>query len=160
MQFLNHQETVSNVETLKACFILTTSGRLETRTIKHALVAFTLMERYLIHFEDNYRQMYTQAFLQLARDNGDQGLSFGQSQGRTGSPAKASGKMAHDSGMLQPFNNERSFSSPGKLSMGSSPVPQKAKSGAWNPAKGKSYSQSHNEVDLICACRPDQKIRA
>ena len=61
VQFLNHQETVTNVETLKASMILLSSGRMDSKTIRSALVAFTLMERYLIHFEDNFRQTYETA---------------------------------------------------------------------------------------------------
>lgn len=34
---------------------------MDSKTIRQALVAFTLMERYLIHFEDNYRQVFQQA---------------------------------------------------------------------------------------------------
>ena len=35
--------------------ILLSSGRMDSKTIRSALVAFTLMERYLIDFEDNFR---------------------------------------------------------------------------------------------------------
>ncbi len=65
---MNQQETVSNVETLKACMILITNGAMDSKTIRQALVAFTLMERYLVHFEDNYRSVYTQAAKQTIRD--------------------------------------------------------------------------------------------
>ena len=41
---------------------------MDSKTIRQALVAFTLMERYLVHFEDNYRSMYTQAAKQTIRD--------------------------------------------------------------------------------------------
>ena len=58
-----------NEETLKACMILlSSSGRMDSKTIRQALVAFTLMERYLSHFEDNYRQVFTQAEKQVRRD--------------------------------------------------------------------------------------------
>ena len=39
--------------------ILMSSGRLDSKTIRQALIAFMLMERYLIYFEDNYRQLFT-----------------------------------------------------------------------------------------------------
>ena len=58
------------METLKACMILVSSGRMDSKTIRQALVAFTLMERYLIHFEDNYRQVFQQAQKQMLRDMG------------------------------------------------------------------------------------------
>ena len=68
-QYLNQQETVTNVESLKACMILLSSGRMDSKTLNNALIAFTLMERYLIHFEDNYRQVCTQAEKQTRREN-------------------------------------------------------------------------------------------
>ena len=82
-QFLNHQETVTNVETLKTSMILLVSGRMDGNTIRHALVAFTLMERYLIHFEDNYREIYKQAENQVRREEmGTESSSHGHHGGR------------------------------------------------------------------------------
>ena len=49
------------METLKACIILVASSKMDLKTLRQALVAFTLMERYLIHFEDNCRDLYKQA---------------------------------------------------------------------------------------------------
>ena len=41
--------------------MLTVNGKLDSKTIRQALVAFTLMEHELTHFEDNYRQVFQQA---------------------------------------------------------------------------------------------------
>lgn len=49
------------METVKASMILLSSGRMDSKTIRQALVAFTLMEREIIHFEDNFRQTYETA---------------------------------------------------------------------------------------------------
>ena len=69
IQFLNQQETVTNVETLKACMILLCNqGRLDSKTIRQGLIAFALIERYLIHFEDNYRATFQNAERQLRRE--------------------------------------------------------------------------------------------
>ena len=57
MQFVNQQDTTQNIKLLKACLIILSMGRLETKTIRQAIIAFHLMERYLAHFEDNYMQM-------------------------------------------------------------------------------------------------------
>ena len=82
-QFLNHQETVTNVETLKTSMILLVSGRMDGNTIRHALIAFTLMERSLIHFEDNYREIYKQAENQVRREElGTESTSHGHHGGR------------------------------------------------------------------------------
>ena len=49
--------------------MLLSSLKLDSKTIRQALVAYTLMERYLQHFEDNYRELYEQAARQVKRDN-------------------------------------------------------------------------------------------
>lgn len=38
--------------------MLTVHGRLDSKTIRQALVAFTLMEKQLIYYEDNYRSVF------------------------------------------------------------------------------------------------------
>lgn len=73
--------------------ILLRTGMLDSKTIRQALVAFTLMERYLIHFEDNYRQMFSQAQRQMAREIGNEYSS----QGAHASSASMSQKLAQTS---------------------------------------------------------------
>ena len=84
---MNQQQTVSNIETLKAIMMLTVAGKLDHKTIRHALMAFTLMEHQLIHFEDNYRQVFLQAQRQLARDNAADQANSG-TNGKSLSPMK------------------------------------------------------------------------
>ena len=72
------------METLKACMILSVRA-IDMKMIRQALVAFTLMERYLIHFEDNFRQIYEQAAKQVRRD---ELAAEGKLPGRKESPLK------------------------------------------------------------------------
>ena len=58
VQFLNKQETVSNVKVLKACMMIIKDGKLDLKTLRQGLVAFNLMERYLQYFEDNLRERF------------------------------------------------------------------------------------------------------
>ena len=64
-------------------------GRLDSKVINKALVAFDLMERYLVHFEDNYRQVFLQAQRQIARDENAL-ASATVAKGTSSSPMKQS----------------------------------------------------------------------
>jgi len=121
--------------------ILLSSGRMDSKTIRQALVAFTLMERYLVHFEDNYRSMYQQAARQLLRDNNELGPNnLGSSPLKGNSPLKqsivmGSGSNTDNTGMLPVFNKAKSI-------------------------HGASIEELQQEVDLICICGPQEKQKA
>jgi len=94
--------------------ILLSSGRMDSKTIRQALVAFTLMERYLVHFEDNYRSMYQQAARQLLRDNNELGPNLGSSLLKGNSPLKqslmnSSSTNYDNTGSLPVFNKAKSL---------------------------------------------------
>ena len=123
---------------------------MDSKTIRQGLIAFTLMERYLIHFEDNYRQTFTQAERQLRRE-ADQ--NSGADQGKTGTFKNGSSphKKVTGGGDASPKCNTGGGSN--DLHPHSLPV-----FGRQNA--GKQHQPPAPEIDLLCLCQPEEKQRA